>query len=72
MALGCFLVIISTFIQCFSPRNVGGFLAGRLIIGIGQGIALPAGPVYIGELAPYDIRGKILSFWQMFYSVGSL
>jgi len=71
MALGCFLVIISTFIQCFSPRNVGGFLAGRLIIGIGQGIALPAGPVYIGELAPYDIRGKILSFWQMFYSVGS-
>ncbi|KAI5795285.1 general substrate transporter [Geopyxis carbonaria] len=72
MAVGCFLVIISTFIQCWAPRgSIGGFLAGRLIIGLGQGIALPAGPVYIGELAPHDIRGKILSFWQMFYSVGS-
>ncbi|KAL7276937.1 hypothetical protein RUND412_000081 [Rhizina undulata] len=72
MAVGCFLVIISTFIQCFAPRgSIAGFLAGRCIIGFGQGLALPAGPVYIGELAPQDIRGKILSFWQMFYSVGS-
>jgi sugar porter (SP) family MFS transporter len=30
-----------------------------------------AGPIYIGELAPPQIRGKIMSFWQMFYSVGS-
>jgi MFS family permease len=30
-----------------------------------------AGPIYIGELAPSEIRGKIMSFWQMFYSVGS-
>ena len=30
-----------------------------------------AGPIYIGELAPPEIRGKIMSFWQMFYSVGS-
>jgi MFS family permease len=30
-----------------------------------------AGPVYIGELAPAQIRGKIMAFWQLFYSVGS-
>jgi MFS family permease len=30
-----------------------------------------AGPIYIGEMAPPEIRGKIMSFWQMFYSVGS-
>ena len=30
-----------------------------------------AGPIYIGELAPAEIRGKIMTFWQMFYSVGS-
>ena len=30
-----------------------------------------AGPIYIGELAPPEIRGKIMTFWQMFYSVGS-
>jgi len=46
-------------------------IAGRVFIGIGQGLALTAGSVYIGELAPQEIRGKIMTFWQMFYSVGS-
>ncbi|KAL2820777.1 general substrate transporter [Aspergillus granulosus] len=72
MGTGCVLVIVSTFMQAFSPRhNIGCFIAGRVIIGIGQGIALTAGPIYIGELAPPEIRGKIMTFWQMFYSVGS-
>lgn len=46
-------------------------MAGRVLIGIGQGLALTAGSIYIGELAPQEIRGMIMSFWQMFYSVGS-
>ncbi|KFY28521.1 hypothetical protein V493_02883 [Pseudogymnoascus sp. VKM F-4281 (FW-2241)] len=72
MGVGCFLTIIATFIQTFSPRhNIGTFIAGRAIIGIGQGIALTAGPIYIGELSPPEIRGKVMSFWQLFYSVGS-
>ncbi|GKZ28656.1 hypothetical protein AbraIFM66950_011092 [Aspergillus brasiliensis] len=72
MATGCILVIAATFMQCFAPRgDIACFLAGRCIIGIGQGIALTAGPIYIGELAPPEIRGKIMTFWQMFYSVGS-
>ena len=32
---------------------------------------IAAGPIYIGELSPPEIRGAIMSFWQMFYSVGS-
>ncbi|KAL4886405.1 general substrate transporter [Aspergillus karnatakaensis] len=72
MAIGCILVIVSTFMQTWSPRhNIGCFIAGRCIIGVGQGIALTAGPIYIGELAPPEIRGIIMTFWQMFYSVGS-
>ncbi|KGO46536.1 Major facilitator superfamily domain, general substrate transporter [Penicillium expansum] len=72
MGIGCVLVIVATFMQAFSPRHdLACFLAGRCIIGIGQGIALTAGPIYIGELAPSEIRGKIMTFWQMFYSVGS-
>ncbi|CAO2650761.1 Nn.00g020530.m01.CDS01 [Neocucurbitaria sp. VM-36] len=72
MAAGAILVIIATFMQTFAPRgNIGVFIAGRVVIGIGQGLALTAGPIYIGEMAPPEIRGKIMSFWQMFYSVGS-
>ncbi|KAK9378574.1 general substrate transporter [Kockiozyma suomiensis] len=72
IAVGAVIVIASTFVQAFSPRgSIGGFIAGRFFVGVGQGIALPAGPVYIGELAPADIRGTMMSFWQLFYSVGS-
>ncbi|KAJ5097256.1 hypothetical protein N7456_007977 [Penicillium angulare] len=72
MAIGCAFVIVATFMQTFAPRgNIGCFIGGRALIGIGQGIALTAGPIYIGELAPPEIRGKIMTFWQMFYSVGS-
>jgi hypothetical protein len=46
MAIGCFLTIIATFIQTFSPRGqLGCFIAGRVIIGLGQGIALSKWPV---------------------------
>jgi MFS family permease len=72
MGIGCFITVIATFIQTFSPAgNLGAFMAGRVIVGLGQGMALTAGPVYIGEMAPPKIRGYIMAFWQLFYSVGS-
>lgn len=61
--VGCVIVIIATFVSTFSPRNMGGIIAGRAIVGMGQGIALPAGPTYISEIAPAESRGKIMSFW---------
>ena len=72
MGLGCFITIIATFMQTFAPyHNLGCFIGGRVLIGVGQGMALTAGPVYIGEMAPPEIRGVIMAFWQLFYSVGS-
>jgi hypothetical protein len=41
MGIGCFLTIVATFIQTFSPKgNIGVFIFGRVVIGLGQGIAL--------------------------------
>ncbi|KAH9884709.1 general substrate transporter [Xylariomycetidae sp. FL2044] len=72
MGVGCFVTIIATFMQAFAPyHNLGCFIGGRVLIGLGQGIALTAGPIYIGEVSPPEIRGQIMTFWQMFYSVGS-
>lgn len=39
MAIGCVAVIIATFMQCFAP-NIGCFIVGRVVVGIGQGLAL--------------------------------
>jgi MFS family permease len=66
MFAGCFVTIIATFMQAFTPRhNIGVFIAGRVIIGIGQGLALTAAPVYIGEVTPASIRGKVMTIWQV-------
>lgn len=41
MAAGAALVIIATFMQTFTPRgNVACFIGGRVLIGMGQGLAL--------------------------------
>ncbi|CCO31743.1 hypothetical protein BN14_05793 [Rhizoctonia solani AG-1 IB] len=68
---GSILVIAATCLQTFAPRVIGAFIAGRGIIGFAQGVALPAAATYISEVAPTEIRGKVLSFYQLFYSVGS-
>ncbi|KAJ4390898.1 hypothetical protein N0V93_004497 [Gnomoniopsis smithogilvyi] len=72
MGLGCLITIAATMMQTFPNQgNLACFMAGRFFIGFGQGIALTAGPVYIGEMAPPEIRGLIMAFWQTFYSVGA-
>ncbi|KAJ4267071.1 hypothetical protein NW762_003169 [Fusarium torreyae] len=71
MRVGAILIIISTFVSTFTPPAIGGFIAGRAITGFGHGLMMPAGPVYINELAPANLRGTIMSFWQLFFAVGS-
>ncbi|KAI9495271.1 sugar transporter [Zychaea mexicana] len=68
---GCVVVIVASLVQTFSS-NVETFIGGRIVLGLGQGIALPAGPVFMSEITPPEIRGRMLSFWQMMYSVGAL
>ncbi|KAI1265761.1 sugar transporter [Xylariaceae sp. FL1019] len=72
MGLGCFITIIATFLQTFAPyHNLGAFIGGRVLIGVGQGLALTAGSIYIGEVSVAEVRGRIMTFWQAFYSVGA-
>ncbi|CEI60187.1 hypothetical protein FVEN_g6370 [Fusarium venenatum] len=71
MWIGAIFVIISTFISTFTPPAIGGFIASRAITGFGQGLMMPAGPVYVNEIAPANLRGTIMSFWQLFFAVGS-
>lgn len=71
MAIGSVLIMIGCILETFTPRHqIGCFIAGRAIIGLGQGIALSAGPAYIGEITPSRIRGIVMTFWQVAYSIG--
>ena len=47
-------------------------LAGRLIVGLGIGIASTLTPLYLAELAPKEKRGGVVTLNQVFLTVGIL
>lgn len=63
--------ILGTFISSFAP-TVNMILAGRLLIGVAIGIGSYTAPLYIAEMAPYELRGGLVSFNQLAISIGIL
>lgn len=44
----------------------------RLLVGVGIGITAVAAPLYVGEIAPPDRRGLMITLYQLFITVGIL
>ncbi|KAK4699064.1 hypothetical protein P7C70_g7201, partial [Phenoliferia sp. Uapishka_3] len=55
---GCF--VIGAVLLC-SSYGLAQFIVGRIVMGFGVGIAAVVCAVYIGELAPYKVRGKLVA-----------
>lgn len=72
------LLLISAFIFLVSAYGTGAFqsfnafLAARFIGGIAIGIASGLSPMYIAEIAPSHIRGKLVSLNQLTIVLGIL
>lgn len=49
----------------FFPESLGLLIFFRLIGGVGIGIASMNAPMYIAEVSPSHIRGKMVTFYQM-------
>ena len=47
-------------------------ILSRVVIGMGIGVASAVAPVYISELAPADMRGSLVTFFQLAVTVGIL
>lgn len=54
------------------PLSLDYFIFFRLIGGIGIGIASMLSPLYISEIAPADIRGRLVAIYQMGIVLGIL
>lgn len=50
----------------------GGFCVARLVGGVGIGIASALSPMYIAEVSPADVRGRLVSLNQMTIVLGIL
>lgn len=49
-----------TLIQIFAP-SLGAFVAGRFIVAIAMGIANATAPLYLSEVVPVSIRGRVVA-----------
>lgn len=55
-----------------AARSFGFFLVARLVSGVGIGLASGLSPMYIAEVAPSAIRGKLVSLNQLTIVLGIL
>ena len=63
-----FFILGTVLMSVFSNYYV--FCGGRLLIGFGIGICSAAIPTYINELSPSTKRGFLVTFHQLFITIG--
>jgi SP family arabinose:H+ symporter-like MFS transporter len=68
----CAVLFTISAIGAALPRNMDEFLVARFLGGIGIGAASMLAPIYIAEVAPARIRGRLVALNQMTIVTGML
>ncbi|KAE8145821.1 general substrate transporter, partial [Aspergillus avenaceus] len=71
MALGAIFIIVGTVIQA-TCHNLGGFMAGRFILGFGVATSATAGPAYVSEIAHPAYRGAMTGLYNVLWFGGGI
>ncbi|WP_426688330.1 sugar porter family MFS transporter [Rhodanobacter ginsengiterrae] len=71
LILGGVLFVFGSLLSgaAWSPETL---IAARLILGLAIGIATFTAPLYLAEVAPEDIRGAMISLYQLMITIGIL
>jgi sugar porter (SP) family MFS transporter len=69
MLLAGALFTLGAIIQWAAPDALV-LVAGRLVIGVGVGVAAVSAPLYAAELAPASLRGRFVSGYQLAITIG--
>jgi len=64
------LVFILASVVCGMAGSVEVLLIGRLILGVSIGILSFTAPIYLAEIAPENIRGSMVSLYQLMITIG--
>src|SRR5580700_11035326 len=66
------IIFILGAILCAAATSPNMLIAGRVIVGLGIGLASGTVPVYISEVSPAEARGWQVSLFQLAITVGIL
>jgi sugar porter (SP) family MFS transporter len=63
-------VFVTGSLICAAAPGTEVLVIARMILGAAIGLASATAPVYISEVAPPDIRGRLVTFFQLAVTVG--
>ncbi|KAG5533983.1 hypothetical protein RHGRI_027989 [Rhododendron griersonianum] len=69
LMVAAILYLVGAVVTALAPYFVI-MVVGRLVFGIGIGLAMHAAPMYISETAPSQIRGQLISLKEFFIVLG--
>ena len=70
-AFACVVTFVGALVMACAP-TFGMLLAGRMLTGVGVGCCFHVAPLYLTEISPKALRGKLTSFFDLFINVGIL
>ncbi|KAL4898059.1 sugar transporter [Aspergillus ambiguus] len=62
--LAAFTYTIGALLMSINFGSLPQLLVGRIVSGLGSGLAYSGGPVYISEVAPTELRGMMSTFYN--------
>ena len=71
LLLASLIFALFTFLGVFAP-SFTVLLVARFIIGLAVGIASFVAPLYLSEIAPFKIRGRLIAMYQLMITIGIL
>ncbi|HYH57473.1 MAG TPA: MFS transporter, partial [Anseongella sp.] len=71
LILSAVLFLLSAVGTCLAP-GLTLLIAARIVGGLGVGVASNVAPLFISEIAPAKIRGRLVTFYQLAITVGIL
>lgn len=74
LAIASAAFALGSGLQCGadSSRGLGILYAGRVLSGLGTGVASNIIPIYLSELAPPAIRGRLVGLYELGWQIGGL
>lgn len=72
LMIASFVFCVGAAIQTANTHSLAAFYVARVVAGLGLGIATVVVPMFSSEMSPKEIRGKIGSFFQWFFTFVSL
>lgn len=69
--VGCLLMVLGGLLGAFC-NSYGMYVAGRLLLGIGNSLAQMASPILLTEIAHPQHRGKVTTVYNCLWNLGAL